>query len=110
MQAMKTLYLVRSNPIAGKEDEFNEWYEKIHLDEVLQIPGVKSAQRFVLADSQIQTDQSHVHLAIYEIDSDDVEGTLENIRAASWLNMSEAMDFSSIDISVMSAAGEPRSS
>ena len=44
---MKTLYIVKANPMIGREDEFNRWYDEIHLDEVLQISGFKSAQRFI---------------------------------------------------------------
>ena len=28
---MTTLYMVRSNPVEGKEDEFNRWYSDVHL-------------------------------------------------------------------------------
>lgn len=107
---MKTLYLVRSNPVEGKEIEFNEWYENIHLDEVLQIPGFKTAQRFELHETQMQPDQSHAHIAIYELDSDDVASTLQNIREAAWLNMTDAMDFATIEVSVLSSLSDMRAS
>ena len=34
---MTTLYMVKSNPVAGKEAEFNRWYSEVHLPEVLKI-------------------------------------------------------------------------
>ena len=40
------LFLVFTNPVKGKEREFNEWYDTVHVPEVLGIPGVLSAQRF----------------------------------------------------------------
>jgi hypothetical protein len=43
-----TRFLVLSNPAAGMEDEFNEWYKHVHTADVLQVPGLVSAQRFKL--------------------------------------------------------------
>ena len=37
------LVAVLSNPAEGREDEFNEWYEHTHLDEVLSSAGFRSA-------------------------------------------------------------------
>ena len=104
---MKTLYIVKANPIIGREDEFNRWYDEIHLDEVLQISGFKSAQRFIVTEQQMQASQSHSYLAIYELD-DDLEKTLQNLREASWLTMNDALDFATIDVSVVRAFGEKK--
>lgn len=106
---MKTLYLVKSNPVAGKESEFHEWYENTHLDEVLQISGFKSAQRFALDENQMQAEQAHSHVAIYEIESEDVAGTLKNLRAATWLKMTDAMDFATLEVTVLNSLSAKRS-
>jgi len=98
---MTTLYMVRSNPIAGKEQEFNRWYRDVHLPEVLQIEGFQNARRFRLTAQQLQP-QSHQHLAIYTINGDDIEGTLNNLRNMDSLTMTDALDMSSIDISIVS--------
>ncbi|MDC0220108.1 hypothetical protein OAL54_00035 [Gammaproteobacteria bacterium] len=105
---MKTLYIVKANPMIGREDEFNRWYDEIHLDEVLQISGFKSAQRFIVTEQQMQPSQSHSYLAIYELDDDDLEKTLQNLREASWLTMNNALDFATIDVSVVRALGETK--
>ena len=46
--ADRTIQIVFSNPFEGKDDEFNEWYDNVHLPEVLALPGVISAQRYDL--------------------------------------------------------------
>ena len=43
------LVLVLTEPTHGAEDEFNDYYENTHLDEVIETTGWKSAQRFRLA-------------------------------------------------------------
>ncbi len=97
---MRTLYTVKSNPVSGREDEFNAWYTDVHMAEVLRIPGFLSAQRFELASQQMQPDQSHNYMAVYEIDGDDISGVFEALRGASWLTLSDALDMSSVEISV----------
>ena len=96
---MTTLYMVRSNPVEGKEKEFNRWYSDVHLPEVLQIEGFQTAQRFRLTKQQMQT-QSHTYLAIYNINSEDVSGTLENLRNMQSLTMSDTLDLSTLQISI----------
>jgi hypothetical protein len=97
---MKTLYMAKSNPIEGREEAFNDWYNTIHLPEVLKIDGFLSAKRFKLAPTQMFEKQTHGYLAIYEIDNNDIEGTLKNLREASWLNMGESIDLATIAISI----------
>ena len=38
------------NPVAGREDEFNRWYDGQHLPDMLAVPGFVSGQRFALTD------------------------------------------------------------
>ena len=102
---MTTLFMVRSNPKPGQETAFNDWYTDVHLPEVLSIQGFLSAQRFTLNEAQVQPDQSQSYLAIYEIDTDHVPATLD-LRKATWLNMSDAIDPASINISIFSAITE----
>jgi hypothetical protein len=77
--AEKYLHLVLTSPTAGREDEFNEWYENVHVPQVLRMPGFLSGQRFRLVDST-PSDLPR-YLAVYQIESDDIDGTLETIVA-----------------------------
>ena len=103
---MTTLFMVRSNPKPGRETAFNDWYTDVHLPEVLSIQGFFSARRFTLNEAQVQPDQTQSYLAIYEIDTDNVHDTLDQLRKATWLNMSDAIDPASINISIFSAITE----
>ena len=103
---MKTLFVVKSNAQAGREDEYNSWYNNIHLPEILKIDGFLSAQRFALDAAQMLDAQSHGYLAIYEIDSKNVAQTLENLRQATWLIRSDAIDQPNAEVSVFSAVTE----
>jgi hypothetical protein len=44
-----SLYIVRSNPVPGREEEYHDWYSRQHLPQLLAVPGFASAQRFVLS-------------------------------------------------------------
>ena len=44
------LVLVLTEPTEGNLDRFNDYYENIHLDEVMATTGWSSAQRFKLVD------------------------------------------------------------
>ena len=103
---MKTLYIVRSNPKEGWGQEFNDWYDNVHFPEVMKVEGFLSAERFELNAVNSWGEQPYRYLAIYEIDSDNVVGTIENIKNAG-LNMSAAIDLASVHVSVFGAVGKP---
>ncbi len=98
---MKTYYIVLSNPIEGKEKEYNEWYSKTHLQEVVQIDGFISAQRFKLTEEQQIDNQPHKYMAIYEIENEDVGDTIKKLNeAAGRMNMAPVIDLNSVHVSV----------
>jgi len=49
---VKFTYLVLTNAVPGREEEFNRWYTEQHLPDVLRVPGVVSAQRFSRTEQQ----------------------------------------------------------
>jgi hypothetical protein len=72
----RNLLLVFSNPVDGREDEYNDWYTNHHLDEILEIEGFRRAQRFRLADAEMNRDTPETpyrYLALYEVDDDALE-------------------------------------
>lgn len=103
---MKTLFVVKSNAAVGRVNDYNTWYNDVHLPEILKIDGFQSAQRFALNPTQMQNTQTHDYLAIYEIDSNNVAVTLENLKQATWLTMSDAIDQRHADVSVFSSVTE----
>ncbi|MEE3853042.1 hypothetical protein VZC37_22085 [Gordonia sp. LSe1-13] len=69
------ILIVQGNPNEGQEDEFNDWYSNTHLDEVLDIPGFVSAQRYVhvpvsLHHGKAAPEAKHRYIAVYEIEGD----------------------------------------
>ncbi len=75
------LVMVHSNPVEGREDEFNEWYEHVHLDEVLRSAGFRSAQRYQLA-AQAGFSSSHRYLAIYETEGESAQEVIDRLNAS----------------------------
>jgi hypothetical protein len=66
--------VVHSNPVAGREAEYHDWYDHRHLDDVRRLPGVVAARRYDLAEVQLgEVPQVHRHLAIYDVDIDDIQ-------------------------------------
>ena len=66
-----SVFIVKANPVKGREDEFNDWYDNIHLAEILAIPGIVSAQRYKLSRGVKRNEGSEFeYCAIYNIDGD----------------------------------------
>ncbi len=89
-----TTFMVFANGVEGREEEFNIWYETVHLAEVLTLPGFVSAQRFQLLSDPAGGTK---YLAVYEI-AGDPQAALAALgeAVASILNMSESMDATSV--------------
>ncbi|MDM8010962.1 MAG: hypothetical protein QUV08_08370 [Parasphingorhabdus sp.] len=85
--------LVLSSPVDGRDDEFNRWYDDVHLPDVFRVPGVVGAERF-----RMRSGDQWKYLAIYELDCDDsaaVEAELMKRAGTADMVMSEAFDMAS---------------
>jgi hypothetical protein len=67
---VKSKFIVMSNPVAGKERAYNEWYDGRHLSDVLKVPGFVSARRFSFV-RKINDVPHWRYCALYTIESDD---------------------------------------
>jgi hypothetical protein len=79
----KHILTVFTDPVEGREDEYNLWYSEQHIHDLLKIPAVTRAVRY-----EVQPQVGEVHdgitqryLAIYEIETDDLNAVLPAIRA-----------------------------
>lgn len=102
-------FVVMSNPTEGRDEEYNDWYQNIHLPELLKLDGIVSAQRFQQARNLREGD-SYRYLAIYEIETDDVDAviaTLVQTAEAGGLNMSDAIDTENSYAVIYQPSGEP---
>ena len=66
-----------------RDREFNEWYDTTHVREMCEIPGIVSARRLALSGAQMMPPGAaqHEYLAIYEFDTDDVQGMVDELGA-----------------------------
>jgi hypothetical protein len=80
----KHLLLVMTNATEGREHEFNDWYDNRHLADVLKVPGIVAAQRFALSPVQrMAPPLPWSYFAIYEIETDDLNATVEALSSRS---------------------------
>src|SRR6267378_3586006 len=77
--------IVLSRPIEGMEAEYNDWYDNRHLSDVLAVPGFVSAERCGPAPVErfMDTTGSGQYLAIYTIESENVEQALADLKGRS---------------------------
>jgi hypothetical protein len=98
----KYTFVVLTNATAGKDTEFNRWYNEQHIPDVLNVPGIVCAQRFGLADTQMggDTNKPQKYLALYEIETDDLPGVLKDMQSRIGTDdmiMSDAIDMKTVD-------------
>lgn len=86
--------VILSRPTEGREDEYNEWYQNVHLGELVALDGIVSGRRYRRARTLGERD-SFPYLAIYDIETDDIDGVvlgLTHTAEQGRLTMSDAMD------------------
>jgi hypothetical protein len=103
----KHVLVVQSNALAGRDDEFNQWYTETHLDDVLRVPGMLSAQRFKIAAAD--PGAKHKYLAIYEFEADDPATVLASLNSRAGtpdMMISQAMDMQTVAMAPWCAVTE----
>jgi hypothetical protein len=68
--------VVRSGPAEGREDEYNRWYDEVHVPEILAVPGFVGARRFRALDGD------H-YLTVYDLEAEDITVPVAEFRARS---------------------------
>lgn len=95
--------LVVSNPVAGKEDEYNNWYDKQHLDDVIAMDGYTAAKRYTV--THLMGDQpAGTYAAIYEMETDnptEAFASLGKAMEAGTMYISPAMDPVKVSIQLL---------
>ena len=83
----KGVILVESRPSSpDREQEYNTWYDEVHIPELLALDGIVAARRLrpVAGDGP--------YVALYEVEGDDLQAILDNMFAnAGQLHMSDAL-------------------
>lgn len=79
-QLKKYVFVVLTNPMPGKDAEYNDWYTNVHLGDVVKSQGVKSAQRYKIAPVD-QSKSPFSYLSIYEIETADLAESQKAMKA-----------------------------
>lgn len=62
----------------AKEKEFNDWYDNMHMPDMLEVPGMIKASRWMSADNK--EGEIRKYLALYELEADDLKEFNDNVR------------------------------
>ncbi|GAB3008175.1 DUF4286 family protein [Mycobacterium bourgelatii] len=83
----KGIVYVETYPSSPDRDqEYNTWYDEIHLKELVALDGIVSARRLRPVDGQ------GPYVALYEIEGDDLAAVVQNMQAnGRKLTMSSAL-------------------
>ena len=82
------LFIVESNCIdPAREKEFNDWYNQIHIPDIMSTKHINKATRYELTTPPGKLDYitsladgRGKYLAVYEIETDDIEATMSAFR------------------------------
>ena len=90
--------IVYTSPADGKEDEYNAWYDDIHLAEFSALPGVINGRRFKVAG-----DDKPRYAAVYELSThpDDVMAAMNAGIKDGTVHMSDAIDAASVSMTTL---------
>lgn len=112
-------FIVLSNPIEGEDDRFNNWYDEVHVPEVLDVPGVVAAQRYDLAELAIPDDEglpaqlpppAHRYLVIYEVEGEPeavMAQFLERVMSGK-MSLGETLDLTTVSMTAWRPSGDRR--
>jgi hypothetical protein len=64
---------------ASKDADFNQWYDDVHLSDVLMTPGINKATRFKLAQGKVKEGRGQ-YLALYELEVDDLSSVMAKLN------------------------------
>ena len=97
MAEEKNYLVVFAAPVPGKEAAFQQWYDEVHVPDILGLPGYSAAQRFEFAASHAGEPPQRF-LAIYEVEGSIEAGkaAMAEGRAAGRIRMSDALDPASV--------------
>lgn len=96
----KYVMVVASHAKQGRDDEFNDWYDNVHVADVCKVPGVTSGRRFN-ASTPTPMQQPAPYLAFYEIETDEPAAVLDEIMRRSGTDdmvISDAIDIESTQV------------
>jgi hypothetical protein len=102
------LLLTFSDAIEGQENAYDDWYQKVHLPQVCEIPGIRAAQRFRLVHTGAKAPDGPRNVAVYQLDGDPQLVFAEMLQRArsGALDRSDAVDQATISVTLWTANGD----
>jgi hypothetical protein len=62
------IILALTNAVPGREMEFNKWYDDVHVNDLVAVPGIGAAQRYQVAAAKDLPASPYDYLTIYRTD------------------------------------------
>lgn len=84
------IFIVQSAVPPAIEDDWNRWYNEVHLPEIAACPGFLSAQRYVCDERG-----GRRYVAIYELDSPAAMLSAELAARRGWAQFSGQVEYRS---------------
>jgi hypothetical protein len=85
------LFIVAASVEPAVEDDWNRWYNEVHLPEIGACPGFRSAQRYRTEDAK----GGRRYVAIYELDGPEAMQSAELAARRGWAQFTGKVEFQS---------------
>ena len=108
MQSYKLV--IFSRPVDGREAEYNDWYDNVHVGDVLAVPGFMACQRFKIANPE-PSPKAFQYIAIYEIEASQPQEAMARLAERAGtpaMKISDALDSSTVGVFIVEPHGERR--
>ncbi|RVT94450.1 DUF4286 family protein [Sphingomonas crocodyli] len=99
--------LVVTNPVEGREDEYNDWYDNQHLADVIAMDGYTAAKRYTVT-ALMGDKPAGTYAAVYEMETEDPITAFESLGKAmdaGTMYISDAMDPVRLSVSLLTPIG-----
>jgi len=100
--------MVFTRPLPGKDAEFNQWYDRQHVPDLLRVPGFTAARRWKLLIGATPTSTLPPYLVIYEVQTGNLAVANAEVakRAADGtIRHGAALDYPAIETVIMTPIG-----
>jgi hypothetical protein len=88
----KGIIYLQTMPVSpDHEADYHEWYNDTHLAEICSVDGIVSARRFA------PTDGEGPFIAVYELDSDDLDGVVQKLGELGASGKMSSLQYLSLD-------------
>ena len=79
----KYMMFAFTNPVEGKEEEYNHWYDKVALPVYKDIPDTKTVGRFKAVPHkgyEFERPNDYGYVSVYEIETDDLDAHFKTVK------------------------------